>query len=421
MALEQVFECPRTLRKLRSRPLGELLDGFCQWLLERRFSRGSIRTILGNLSHLNRHLGGVPTPPHSGVMAADIAGFFKVYPLRCRHRGPLEGHLRRVRYSVHRFVAYLREERRFDPCVTPPIYQPLRDTYLEWMRQRQHAADGTLAVRAHSIELFLQWLGPQATATGLSELTAERVEQFFISYAQNAGRAARHSMQSALRTFLRFGLHAGWIRGRLDLAVPTLRTYKLSTVPRGLSEGQACQVLAVVDRSHPAGRRDYAMLQLLHTYGVRGGQVRALRLTDIQWAQDRILFRAAKHGKDSLLPLTSEVGASLLDYLQNGRPYGCWPEVFLTCRPPYHPLPASSSLSEVVHRHIRAAGLQVRCQGSHAFRHGFATRMVAQGHSLKAVADVLGHRYLSTTFLYTKVDFNALNQVALDWPEEVNP
>jgi len=62
----------------------------------------------------------------------------------------------------------------------------------------------------------------------------------------------------------------------------------------------------------------------------------------------------------------------------------------------------------------------VTCRGSHAFRHGFATRMVAQGHSLKAVADVLGHRHLSTTFLYTKVDFQALKQVALDWPEEVN-
>jgi site-specific recombinase XerD len=354
------------------------------------------------------------------VTAADIAGFFKVYRLRCRHRGPLEGHLRRVRYSVHRFVTYLREKGRFDPCVTPPIYQPLLDAYLEWMRQRQHAADGTLALRAHSIEQFLRWLGPQATAPGVAELTADRIEQFFIAYAQHAGRAARRSMQSALRTFLRFALHAGLIRGRLDLAVPTLRTYKLATVPRGLSEAQAVQLLKSVDRSLPVGRRDYAILQILHSYGVRGGQVRTLRLADIEWAADRIRFRAAKHGKDSLLPLTTDVGASLLDYLQNGRPHGSWPEVFLTCRPPYHPLPASSSLSELVCRHIRTAGLDLPSKGAHAFRHGVATRMVAQGHSLKAVADVLGHRHLSTTFLYTKVDFQALRQVALDWPEEIN-
>jgi site-specific recombinase XerD len=349
--------------------LGELLDGFCQWLLNHHFSQGAIRTILGKLSHLNVHLGGAHTPPHPGVTAADITGFFKVYPFHCRHRGPLEGHLRRVHYSVNRFVAYLRAEGRFESCVMPPLYQPLRDAYLEWMRRRQHAADGTLELRAHSIDQFLQWLGPQATATGLTELTADRIERFFIGYAQHAGRAARRSMQSALRTFLRFGLHAGLIRGRLDLAVPTLRTYKLSTVPRGLSETQACQLLKSVDRSLPVGRRDYAILQMLHSYGVRGGQVRALRLTDIEWAGDRIRFRATKHGKDSLLPLTAEVGVSLLDYLQHGRPPGTWPEVFVTCRPPYRPLPASSSLSEIVRRHIRVTGLKVPCQGAHAFRH----------------------------------------------------
>jgi integrase/recombinase XerD len=420
MALEQVFECARTLGKLRTGPLGELLEGFCQWLLDRRYSRWSVRKILGNLSHLNAHLGGISTPRCARMTADDIAGFFKVYPSRCRHRGPLEGHLRRVRFSVHRFIAYLREQGRFDSCESPPLYQPLRDAYIEWMRRRQHAADGTLDVRAHSIEQFLQWLGPQATVTRLAELTVERVEQFFIAYAQDSGRAARRSLQSALRTFLRFALHAGLIRERLDLAVPTLRTYKLSTVPRGLNEAQAGQVLASVDRSHPAGQRDYAILQLLYSYGVRGGQVRGLRLPDIQWAQDRIRFRASKHGKDSLLPLTAEVGTSLLDYLQNARPLGASPEVFLTCRPPYHPFARSSTLSEIVRRHIRAAGLEVPCQGAHAFRHGFATRMVAQGHSLKAVADVLGHRHLSTTFLYTKVDFTALKRVALEWPQEVN-
>ena len=58
MALEQVFECPTTLKRLRSDPLGTLLDGFCKWLLENGFSRSSIRTHLSGLSHLNDHLRG---------------------------------------------------------------------------------------------------------------------------------------------------------------------------------------------------------------------------------------------------------------------------------------------------------------------------------------------------------------------------
>ncbi|MFH2116373.1 MAG: site-specific integrase [Spirochaetota bacterium] len=295
------------------------------------------------------------------------------------------------------------------------------DAYITWMRRCQHASEGTLGLRSHSIARFLGWLGPGATPNGLSGLTAERIEDYFLSYAQGMGRSARRSMQSALRTFLRFCLHQGYIDRPLDLAVPTLRTYKLATVPRGLSDSEAQQVLGSINRMGHAGRRDYAIVQLLYAYGVRGGQVRSLQLDDIDWAHNQILFKASKNGKDSRLPLTPEVGESLLDYLQNPRPPSSSPNVFLTCRAPYHPLSHSGSLSSIVQRHIRAAGIELCSKGAHAFRHGFATRMLHKGHSLKAIADVLGHRHLSTTFIYTKVDFNALKQVPLEWPEEVSP
>ena len=201
--------------------------------------------------------------------------------------------------------------------------------------------------------------------------------------------------------------------------MPTLRTYKLATVPRGLTDEQARKVLRGIDRSSNAGRRDYAICQMLYTYGIRGGQVRALCLQDIDWAADQIYFKALKHGKDSLLPLTSEVGQSLLDYLQNARPSSAYQEVFLTTRAPYHPLPTSSTLSEIVSCHIHTASINCHSRGAHVFRHSFATRMLQKGHSLKEIADVLGHRHLETTFIYTKVDFNTLKQIGLAWPLEV--
>jgi len=340
--------------------------------------------------------------------------------LRSRNHGAPEKHLRRVRYSVHRFLHYLRESGLLDLSPYQEIYQPLLDSYLTWMRDYQHASDGTLELRSHSIARFLQWLGPEATLDGLRRLTPERIEDFFLGYAQGMGRSARRSMQSALRTFLRFCVHQGYIDRPLDLAVPTLRTYKLATVPHGLSDSEAQQVLRSINRMSHVGRRDYAIVQLLYTYGVRGGQVRALQLEDIDWVHSHILFKASKGGKDSRLPFTAEVGESLLDYLQHSRPPSSSPHVFLTCRAPYHPLPHSSSLSAIVERRIRAAGVGSPHKGAGAFRHCFATRMLHQGYSLKAVADVLGHRHLGTTFIYTKVDFNALKHVALEWPQEVS-
>ncbi len=418
MTMEQVWECPMTLARLRSGPLGTLLEGFCDWLLEQGFSRGAVRNHLSHLSHLNEHLRRRENSQAQIVRPEDLDEFFQAYPSRSRHRGSREEHVRRVRWSVNRFIQYVKRQDRFVDSAPQPIYASLRDAYLDWMDRYRHAATGTLEVRAHSLTQFLQWLGPQATPDGLRTLGAEQVEQFFLAYAQNTGRAGRRSMQSALRTFFQFCLHQDLIVQRLDRAVPTLRTYRLATVPRGLNEEQAQQVLQGIRRTGPTGRRDYAIVQLLFTYGVRGGQVRALRLDEIDWVQDEILFRAAKCGKDVLLPLTAEVGESLLDYLRHARPACACPEVFLTCRAPYHPLRSSSVLSAMVERHIRAAGIDCESAGAHAFRHGFATRMLQQGHSLKAIADVLGHRHLGTTFLYTKVDFQALKQVALPWPEE---
>ena len=107
MALEQVFECPRTLRRLRSDPLGKLLEGFCNWLLEHGFSRGAIRKHLFSVSHLNEHLGGPRGRPHQGVSLREVEGFFKAYPLQCPNRRALGGRLRRVGYSVNRFLHYL--------------------------------------------------------------------------------------------------------------------------------------------------------------------------------------------------------------------------------------------------------------------------------------------------------------------------
>lgn len=419
MGLEQAFSCPETLKKLRSGPLGTLLDGFCTWLLEHGFCRWTIRTHLANVSHFNQHLG------RRGVMAGqilcskDIDRFFAAYPSRCRCRGPLEAHLKRVRHSLSRFVEYLGEQGFFDPLPQGEIFAPLLDAYLEWMQHYHHAAAGTRELRAQYLTVFLRRLGPEATPQGVAKLSPERIEALFLSYARKVGKAARRSMQSTLRTFFRFCLHQGYIRGPLDLAVPTLRTYKLASVPRGLTEAQARQVLQGIDRRTAVGRRDYAIVQLLFTYGIRGGQVRALQLEQIDWAQNRILFAASKGGKDSCLPLTAEVGESLLDYLQNARPPTSDPQVFLTSRAPYHPLPRSSSLAAIIDRRIRAAGIEIPSKGAHAFRHGFATRMLEQGQPLKAIADVLGHRHLGTTFIYTKVDFNSLRQVALEWPQEV--
>ena len=67
--------------------------------------------------------------------------------------------------------------------------------------------------------------------------------------------------------------------------------------------------------------------------------------------------------------------------------------------------------------HLRSLGLGQGARGPHGFRHAFASRLLGNGHSLKTIADMLGHRDINSTFIYTKVDFRTLADVPLDWPE----
>jgi len=421
MALEQIFGCPRTLARLRSAPLGELLEGFAQWLIEHRFSCTSRRRHLGCLSHFNRYLGEIDQTPRRLVSRQDVDGFWQVYPTRCRHRGPLEGHLHTVSWAINRFIAYLRERDAFEEAPSPPpLYQPLLEQYSGWMRRQRQVCEGTLAVRRRSLGVWLQRLGPQATVEGLARLDADQVEQLFLAQAQGMGQAARRSLQAALRTFLRFCRARGYIEAPLDEAVPTLRTYRLSTVPRAFSEPQAQQLLGAPNRESAAGRRDYAILQLLYRYGVRAGQIQTLCLDDIDWANERIRFPAVKNAQGVVLPLIEPVGEALLAYLRQGRAACACAQVFVTTRAPYRALKRPSNISQIVRQAADKAGL-TPLRGAHALRHGLATRLLAEGQPLKAIADVLGHRCLSTTFLYTKVDFAQLQTVALEWPQAVTP
>ena len=183
MALEKIFSCPETLATLRSQPLGDLLEDFCLWLIDRGFSHWTIRAHLSRLSHLNSYLSTLTDVPVEILTSRDIEGFFSAYALQCRNRGPLEQHLHYVRWAVNRFVEYLRQKGLFEQSFSSPLYQPLLNAYRSWMQKQCHVSAGTLAVRCHSLSGFLHRLGAQATVEGLAQINGDQVERLFLAQA----------------------------------------------------------------------------------------------------------------------------------------------------------------------------------------------------------------------------------------------
>jgi integrase/recombinase XerD len=162
--------------------------------------------------------------------------------------------------------------------------------------------------------------------------------------------------------------------------------YAYDSIPSALSAEQISAVLKSTrkDRS-PMGYRDYAILLLLSTYGLRDGEITRLRLEDIDWRAETLHIRHSKTGANSKLPLMAEIGEALLDYLRRGRPKIDAREIFVRTRAPYRRL---LSVYSEVRRRVEAAGVKPsgKC-GPHAFRHGRAVTLLRASVSRKVIGD----------------------------------
>jgi integrase/recombinase XerD len=295
--------------------------------------------------------------------------------------------------------------------------QPTLRAFADWLAEQRGLEAETITARVGSACCFVDAVTAGAGTTcvrAFQSLTANGVEDFFVRYGKDHGMAARRSMCSAMRLFLKFAASRGWVGSELVEAVPSLPSYRLSGLPRGLSDQELKTVLGSPWEGGRCPCRDRAIVYLLATYGVRRGQVSALRLEDIGWSERTIVFAAHKGGKPVHHVLTEAVAESLADYLRNERPRSDCDYVFLRHTHPHLRL-GPAAITPVVRSRMVRCGLPPR--SPHTFRHTFATRLLRADQPVKAIADLLGHRSLDAVAVYAKVDHARLFEVAVEWPE----
>ena len=146
---------------------------------------------------------------------------------------------------------------------------------------------------------------------------------------------------------------------------------------------------------------------------MRSGEVRRLRLDDIDWRQNRIRFVRSKSGRRDDAPLVAQVGNAMARYLHEARPQSTSRVVFLRARAPFTPL-SPSGLYSTVKSHFPAHERPAAGRGPHGLRHACARHLLESGLSFKEVGDHLGHRDPDTTRIYAKVNLTMLRRVAFD-------
>ena len=298
---------------------------------------------------------------------------------------------------------------------SPEDHSKLLLTYHEHLEAVRGLAPITRERHLREVGDFLEVESIREVAD-LAQLAPVRLTRYLTSRSADCQLATLSQIAGCLRSFLRFAQQQAWIKLPLSLAIPKIACRAHHDLPCYLSREHLKLLLSSWDGHTPKGRRDRAIGLCLARLGMRASEVRALVLEDLDWRQGTVRLRRSKNGTQAELPLPREVGEAIAAYLQADRPVCKYREVFLR-HPSARPL-GPRGVSYVVRKALKACGLQVPRPGAHLLRHTVASHLVQNGATLKEVADLLRHRQLNTTALYTHLDVAQLRSVAQPWPQE---
>jgi len=417
--LNRYFIRPTTVDRIRSSWIGDAIERYVTWLTERNYAARCIFVrvpLLLRFAEFAQRAGAktwAELPAHvEPFVNARVGRYGKDYSVAQRQAA-----VRSIRGPIEQLVELIVPQANDHSSAVAEPFADMAPAFFEFLGRDRGLREATIVQYRHYLRRFQEYL--QRTERPLRPDLPPAVLSAFITESGKAiDKRSVQSLCSILKVFFRYLFRVSLMTRDLSKAIESPRRYRFSSLPRSISGDEVERMLRCVDRRTPVGRRDYAVLLLLVTYGLRGREVAALTLDDIDWKRNRLHVPGRKAGHSTAYPLTSIVGEAILAYLKQGRPESNQRAIFFGAHAPYKPMSRVAVTMQAKH-YLQKAGIQVFRPGSHTLRHTCVQRLVDAGLSFKTIGDFVGHRTPDATQIYAKVNIAALREIALGDGEEV--
>jgi site-specific recombinase XerD len=396
---QQLFSSESACRRHGDAPFSDERERYLQHCAEQGSTRATLRVKANELLWLAQHL---ESNASDGVNIEALQDIVRERQSVCQGAT-----------TARRLVDIARPWLRFLGWWRSPVaefrLQNELDRYVAWMRDERGLSRLTVERWQAHARIFLLWC--EQTDQRLATLQPSDVDRYFIDEgARRWSRVSVSNTAAALRAFLRYVAMLGGCDARLADTIRGPRIYRQESVPRGPGWSDVRRILTKTDTDEPRDIRNRAILMLLAIYGMRSGEVASLRLDQIDWRGHVLRLFRLKRRQAQVYPLLPSVAEALARYIDTVRPPVPHSEVFIRLQAPWRPI-KPSSLYDIANHEFVALGIQTAHPGPHALRHACATRLLADGLTLKEIGDHLGHRSTSATRTYAKVDIVSLREV----------
>jgi site-specific recombinase XerD len=399
----------RLFRRLRSGPHGQFVERYAARLVGDGLVRHGIwrcfNVVGGLLSWIASRRGALADLDERSV---------EQY---LRHRAGKQSIQPGDRSALKRWPSVLRDAGAIAPAMPAPCtsHDRIFNEFDACLRKERGLTPKSIVSHLPVIRGFLHEVCP-AGDDDLGKISQGEVIRYIERHAHDWSPATGKAMCWSLRAFLRYLHHQGLNPCALADCVPSMRRWKLASLPTFMPAAQVQRALDGCDRATPMGRRDYAILMMLARLGLRAGEVATLTLDDIDWRAGEMLVRA-KGRQRARMPIPPDVGAAIVAYLRNGRPKSSCRRLFIRTLAPHVGFASGCAITMIARTALDRVGIEgCAHRGAHIFRHSLATELLRSGATLTEIGQVPRHESHDTTRIYAKVDIETLRTLSLPWP-----
>ena len=317
-------------------------------------------------------------------------------------------------FQLHHTV--LRRYYKHKELISDPYYKEISKNFKKYCEQKDYSKV-TVNHYVKQSERFMDYLVSQGIHD-CHDVELPVINGYIRTLAGYTYKTVEQNICS-IRSFLRYLLEQDILETDLASKTPMIQARKQTRIPSVWTKEELDALIGAIDRGNPKGKRDYAMILLACVLGFRVTDIKNLTFDCFHWETKELIFTQSKTRETVTLPIPSEIGWAVIDYLKYGRPKVNSPIIFIRHLAPFLPFSESDHLYQIIRDYMRIAHLPTlkKHRGMHSLRHTAASRMLECDTPLVVISDILGHMDTDSTAVYLKIDIKKLKECRLDTPE----
>ena len=296
----------------------------------------------------------------------------------------------------------------------PSNWNIILDGYLNYLKNVRQNSDNSIKIKQDYLIRLLSYFY-QNKISDLKQLSKSDITNFINKMIEKGNVSKRRNFY-VLKDFLTYLFIENILFEDLSVYVPIIHNKHKRKLPTYLKQADVENLLKSIPKTKKVDIRNYTIILIAARLGLRLSDILNIKLKDIDWKNKKINVIQPKTNNLNILPLSKEIGWTIIDYINKARPKCNNEYLFVKMNYPFEKLEQFTDFNKYFDKCDFI--VEDTKKGIHNLRHSLANSLLDNDIPIHIISSILGHTSTDTTSnTYLKIDLENLKKVCLEVDE----